>query len=304
MPLLVTGSIGIDTVHTPDGSAEEVMGGSCAYFAAAASFHAPVRMVGAVGGDWPAHHRELLQKFDNICLMGLEERPESRTFRWGGRYFDQMNRRETLFTELGVLEEPPPSIPAAYRDSEFIFLANTHPDVQTELLAHFPRRKIAVADTMDLWINVAHHELLEMLRQVDGLVINDSEATQLTEIGNAISAARAILDLGPTFVVVKKGEHGAVLVHRDGVATMPAFPADHHHVVDPTGAGDAFAGGLMGHLASVGLVDFNSIQTVLAWATVTASFTIESFGLDRLARLTRPEIDQRMQQFQTAARVG
>ncbi len=304
MPLLVTGTIALDTVHTPNGSVDGALGGSCAYFAAAASFHAPVRVVAAVGGDWPAEHRAVLEGFPNVCLGGLQHRPGSRTFAWGGRYFANMNERETLFTELGVLEEAPPPVPEAYRDSKYVFLANTHPQVQLGLLRHFPRRRLAVADTMDLWINIAHADLLEVLKSVDGLVLNDSEAAQLTEIGNAVTAARRILDLGPTFVVVKKGEHGAILVHRDGVATMPAYPAELHQVVDPTGAGDAFAGGMMGHLAAIGRTDFASIQTALAWGTVTASFAIESFGLDRLAEISRADIDDRMRAFRAAARVG
>jgi sugar/nucleoside kinase (ribokinase family) len=175
---------------------------------------------------------------------------------------------------------------------------------QLRLLEHFPDRQLAVADTMDLWINIARHELLRLFEQVDGVVLNDTEAEQLTEIRNAVSAGRKILELGPEFVVVKKGEHGAVLVHRDGVATLPAFPAEAHCVVDPTGAGDAFAGGLMGHLASVGMTDFATIQAALAWGTVTASFAIESFSLERLAQLTRKEIEERMKTFQSAARVG
>jgi len=304
MPLIVTGSIGIDTIQTPQAEAKCILGGSCAYFAAAASFHAPVRILAAVGGDWPDEHRQVLQRFDNISLDGLETRPQSRTFAWGGRYFDNMNQRETLFTELGVLDEDLPPLPEHYRDSEYVFLANTHPANQTALAGQFPNRKIAVADTMDLWINIAHPELLQMLANVDGLVLNDSEATQLTEITNAVSSARKILDMGPTFVVVKKGEHGAVLVHRDGLATIPAYPSEQHQVVDPTGAGDAFAGGMMGHLAAVGMTDFASIQTALAWGTVTASFVIESFGLSRLAEICRSDIDERMREFQGLARVG
>ncbi len=304
MPLIVTGSIGIDTVHTPHAQVEGILGGSCAYFAAAASFHAPVRVLAAVGGDWPDEHRQLLSRFENISLDGLETRAESRTFAWGGRYFDNMNQRETLFTELGVLEEELPPVPAQYRDSEYVFLANTHPANQTALAGQFPNRKLAVADTMDLWINIARPELLQMLGTVDGLVLNDSEAEQLTEITNAVTAARKILEMGPTFVVVKKGEHGAVLVHRDGLATIPAYPAEQHQVVDPTGAGDAFAGGMMGHIAAVGMTDFASIQTALAWGTVTASFAIESFGLARLTEISRGDIDERMRKFQGLARVG
>ena len=302
--LIVTGTIALDTVHTPTGKAEGVPGGSCTYFAAAASFLAQVRVVAAVGGDWPDEHRALLESFDNVCLGGLEHRPGSKTFAWGGRYFENVNQRETLFTELGVLEEEPPPVPEAYRDSEYVFLGNTHPVVQAQLLGHFPKRRLAVADTMDLWINVAHSELLEVLKQVDGLVLNDFEAEQLTEISNAVSAARRILELGPTFVVVKKGEHGAVLVHRDGVATVPAYPAEHHQVVDPTGAGDAFAGGLMGHIASTRETGFAAIQRALAWGTVTASFAIETFGPHRFTQITREDIDERMRAFQAAARVG
>lgn len=304
MSLLVTGTIGIDTVHTPTGTAERVMGGSCAYFAAAASHLTPVRVVGAVGGDWPGDHRIRLESFRGIDLRGLEVRPNSTTFAWGGRYFENMNRRETLFTHLGVLEEPPPRVPETFRDSQFVFLANTHPAVQLNLLQTFPNRRLAVADTMDLWINIAREDLLRLFKELHGVVLNDEEAMQLTERRNAISAARRILELGPAFVVVKKGEHGAVLVHRDGTATIPAFPADERHVIDPTGAGDSFAGGMMGHLAAAGATDFRSIQTALAWGTVMASFTIESFSMDRLLRLDQMQIDKRMADFRAASRVG
>jgi sugar/nucleoside kinase (ribokinase family) len=304
VPLLVTGTIGIDTVHTPGGSAEGVLGGSCAYFAAAARLYTPVRVVAAVGGDWPAAHRAALERLPNVCLRGLHERRASRTFAWGARYFQNMNERETLFTELGVLEEDPPPVPAAYRDSRFIFLANTHPRVQADLLEQLPQRRLAVADTMNLWINVAHGDLLELLPRLDGLILNDREAEQLTEMSNAVSAGRAILEMGPRFVIVKKGEHGAVLVHHEGLATMPAYPADHARVIDPTGAGDSFAGGLMGHLAAAGRAGFQEIQTAMAWGTVTASFAIESFGLTRIAAVTPQELKARMAEFQAAARVG
>jgi cytidine kinase len=304
MTLIVTGTIGIDTVHAPTGSAERVLGGSCSYFAAAASHLTPVRVVGAVGGDWPAEHRAMLERFRGIDLRGLEVRPTSSTFAWGGRYHENMNRRETLFTHLGVLEEAPPKVPDAFRDSRFVFLANTHPAVQRDLLRQFPDRKLAVADTMDLWINIAREDLLKLFREIHGVVLNDEEAMQLTERRNAVSAARAILELGPTFVVVKKGEHGAVLVHRDGAAAIPAFPADEKQVIDPTGAGDSFAGGMMGHLAAYGATDFRGIQTALAWGTVMASFTIESFSMNRLASLDQAQIDRRMSEFRTAARVG
>ena len=304
MSLIVTGTIGIDTLHAPTGSAEGVLGGSCSYFAAAASFLTPVRLVGAVGGDFPETHASLLGSFKGVCLEGLERRPASRTFAWGGRYLDDMNRRETLFTELGVLEEAPPKVPVAYSDSRFVFLGNTHPSVQLDLLRQFPKRALAVCDTMDLWINVARPELLALFREVDGVVLNDQEAMQLTEARNAVSAGKAILDLGPRFVVVKKGEHGAILVHREGVATLPAYPADATQVVDPTGAGDTFAGGLMAHVARTGNGDLATVQQGMAWGTVMASFTIEAFGLERLRRLDAKQINERMQRFQHAAKVG
>jgi len=304
MPLLVTGTIGIDTVHTPTAKAEEVSGGSCAYFAAAAAFHhKPVRIVGAVGGDWPSDHAALLESIDGLCLEGLERRSESKTFAWGGRYFDNMNQRETLFTELGVLEEAPPVVPTSYRDSRLIFLANSHPSVQMDLLNKFPDRQLAVADTMDLWINIAREELLALFKEIDGLIINDSEAEQLTDVSNPITAARAIIDMGPSFVIVKKGEHGAVLVHEDGIAVVPAYPLDQDGVIDPTGAGDSFAGGFMGHIAAVGSNDFNSMQAGMAWGTVTASFTLGSFGLDGLVSTTQAELESRMSEFRTIARI-
>lgn len=310
MPLIVTGTIGIDTVHTPTGKAEAVLGGSAVYFAAAASFFAPVRMVAAVGGDFHNRHRTTLARFPNVSIEGIDVRPASRTFAWGGRYMEDMNIRETLFTELGVLAEAPPPAPAKYRDSRYVFLANTHPAVQRGLLEAFPKRVIAVADTMDLWIDTARDDLLGLLGLVDGLVLNDQEARLLTGKRNPITAGKAILERGPTFAVIKKGEHGCVMVHRDGVAALPAFPTD--HVVDPTGAGDSFAGGMMGHIAHAHAeghfggegVGFEMIQQGLARGTVIASFTIESFSLDRLAALKRAEIDERFREFAAAVHVG
>lgn len=311
MSLLVTGTIGIDTVETPTGRAERVLGGSCAYFAAGASFHTPVRVVGAVGGDWPTVHREQLKRFKNVDLAGLEVRPDSKTFAWGGRYLDGMNERETLYTHLGVVAEAAPPIPPQFKDSEYIFLANTHPGAQLQFLSNFPQRKFVVADTMDLWIKTARVDLEKLLKRIDGIVLNYSEAEQLTGVRNAITACRKILQMmgpGSKFVVNKKGEHGAIMVHGEGggagVATMPAYPAEFHQVIDPTGAGDSFAGGFMGHIASQQQTDFETLQSALAWGTVTASFTIESFGLDRLGQISRANINDRMKQFQAHARVG
>ncbi|MBM4099901.1 MAG: sugar kinase [Planctomycetes bacterium] len=300
MSLLVTGTIGIDTLHAPTGEATGVLGGSCAYFAAAASQLTPVRVVGAVGGDWPEAHEKQLRAFRNVCLDGLERRAGSETFAWGGRYFDNMNRRETLFTRLGVLEEAPPKVPAKYQDSKTVFLANTHPLVQMDLMRQFPVRPFVVCDTMDLWINIARAELNQLLSEVDGVIMNDEEAMQLTDCRNVVTAGRQILRDGPrSFVVVKKGEHGAILVHRDGVASIPAFPADLAQVIDPTGAGDTFAGGFMAHVARTGRHDFDTLRHAMAWGTVLASFTIEAFGLERLARLDAGQVADRFRAFRS-----
>jgi hypothetical protein len=237
-------------------------------------------------------------------LDGLESRTNSRTFAWGGKYFDDVNRRETLFTEVGVLQEEPPRVPAAYADSELVFLGNTHPSVQLGFVDQFPKRKLVVADTMDLWIRTANPELSALLQRVDGLIVNDSEAGELTGVRNAISAGRKILQMGPKFVVVKKGEHGAILIHPEGSAVIPAFPIDDTNVVDPTGAGDSFAGGFMGYLAREGRFDFASLQKAMAYGTVVASFSLEAFGLDRMRTLKFDEITKRLAQFQQMARVG
>lgn len=304
MKLVVTGTVGIDTVYTPRDKREGISGGSAAYFAAAASKLCPVRVVAVVGGDWPKSHRSILQGFSGVCLAGLESRPNSRTFAWGGRYFDDVNRRETLFTEVGVLQEAPPLVPSEYQSSELVFLGNTHPAVQVGFIEQFPKRALVVADTMDLWIRTAHAELCALLKRVDGIILNDSEAGELTGYRNAISAGRKILEMGPKFVVVKKGEHGAILVHREGVAVIPAFPVEEAQVVDPTGAGDSFAGGFMGYLASEGRTDFETLQRAMASGTVVASFALESFGLERMQSLTYEEIKNRLVQFQQMTRVG
>ncbi len=310
MSLIVTGTVGIDTVYTPTGHAESVLGGSCTYFAAAASFHGPVRLVAAVGGDFTPNYRETFGKFPAVDVRGLESRPASKTFRWGGKYHENMNSRETLFTELGVLLEAPPTPPAAYADSELVFLANSHPAVQMDLLRHFPKRRLAVADTMDLWINTAREPLVALLRAVDGLVLNYDEAELFTGKANPVTAARQILaEHGGggakgqlRFVVVKKGEHGCLLVHRDGLAALPAYPAE--KVIDPTGAGDTFAGGMMGAIAaacrsnaSTDPASLATIQRALIHATVVASFNIESFTLARLESLTPAELKARTEEF-------
>lgn len=303
MTLVCTGTIGIDTVQTPGGQERaEILGGSCTYFSAAASFFGPVRLVAAVGDDFPDEHHRTIARFPTIDAAGLEVRRGSKTFRWGGRYHDNMDHRDTLFTELGVLAEAPPRVPEAYRDSSVVFLANSHPSVQAGMLEQLPRRRLTVADTMDLWINVARPELEALLGMIDGLVLNYDEAEQFTGMRNTVAAGRRLLDHGPRFVVIKKGEHGAILVHRDGIAALPAYPAE--RVVDPTGAGDSFAGGLMGSIGRELLREptldpgsFAALRKGMAHGTVIASFTIEAFSLERLATLTPRELDARFNDY-------
>jgi len=218
-----------------------------------------------------------------------------------------MNSRETLFTELGVLAERPPAIPDQYKDSQYVFLANTHPGVQLQMMESLPERRLVVADTMDLWINTARTELDLLLTRIDGLVLNYDEAELLTGIHNTVAAAKKVLQMGPRFVVVKKGEHGCILVHRDGIFALPAYPTE--EVVDPTGAGDSFAGGMMGHLASHpshragGPLSFQALREALAHGTVIASFNIESFSLERLKALKREELEKRYREFVAMVRV-
>lgn len=294
MPLLVTGSIGIDTVITPTDRAENVLGGSCIYFAAAASFFGKVRVVGAVGEDFPSQHLATFKRF-GIDTQGLETRVGSKTFRWTGQYMQNMNDRETLDVQLNVLAERLPRIPQAYRDSQYLFLANTHPAAQLELREQFPDARLVVADTMDLWINNALPELRKLMTRLDGIVLNDSEARLLTGENNLAAASQKIVAMGPKFVVIKKGEHGCLLNHTDGMAVLHAYPA--LNVVDPTGAGDSFAGGMMGYLANTSRVDLPAIKRALAYGTMVASYTIEAFSLRRLTEISRREIDHRLGEY-------
>ncbi|XVJ59095.1 MAG: sugar kinase [Tepidisphaera sp.] len=305
MSLLVTGTIGIDDIVTPTGHATQVLGGSCMYFSAAASFYGPVRLVAAVGEDFPPAFRDSLKAFPSVDTAGLETRKGSKTFRWGGKYHQNMNTRDTLFTELGVVGEHPPTVPSLYADSGYVFLANGPPAVQNGFLEQAPKRKLSVADTMDLWINVARPDLQVLLRKVDGLVLNYDEAELFTGKPNSVSAGRAILEMGPRFVVIKKGEHGCLLVHRDGICALPAFPTE--TIVDPTGCGDTFAGGMMGSIAAdkanTDPGSIASIRRALVHGTIIASFTIEAFSLDRLKTLARKEIDERYRQYATMVRI-
>ena len=301
MSLIVTGSIGIDTVITPEGKADEVLGGSCTYFAAAASYFCNVRLLAAVGEDFPDAHDAVFRHF-SIDTRGLEKRKGSKTFRWTGKYLEDMNERETLDVQPNVLAEALPPVPEPFRDSRYVFLANTHPAGQMELRQQFPDARLVVADTMDLWINTANDELKALLKVIDGLVLNDSEAKLLTGKTNLVAAAEAIVSMGPKFVVIKKGEHGCLLLHREGVVALPAYPSREVH--DPTGAGDSFAGGMMGYLAGCDDLGLDSIKKSLAYGTIVASFNIEAFSLERMKQITRTDIDARLAGFADMLRIA
>ena len=294
MSLLVTGSIGIDSVSTPAGAVENVLGGSAVYFAFAAVQFAPVRLVGVVGDDFPPEFRQILESRE-IDLTGLEVRSGSRTFRWTGSYEGDMNEAETVDVSLNVLAEQAPNVPAVFADSKTVFLANTHPTLQRELLAQVDSPSLVVCDTMNLWIENERDSLIETLRCVHGVIINDAESRALTGTMNLIEAGEKILALGPNFVIIKKGEHGALLVTEEGPIAVPAFPT--MEIRDPTGAGDSFAGGLLGYLAADGRHDAHTLRRALVRGTVAASFTIEDFSVGRVRTLTRNELDGRIERF-------
>ena len=305
MSLLVTGSIGIDTVEAPWGGVRDALGGSSVYFSYAAGFFTDVRVVGAVGEDCPAGFLKPLEENPRIDTAGLEVRPGAKTFRWHGRYHEDVNRRDTVRVELNVLAEEAPEIPAGFRDSEFVFLANTHPRLQAAMLERLSGPKLVVADTMDLWIRDEPEALEALLPRLDGLVLNDSEARLLAGCANVVDAGWRILprvgrDAAGGFVIVKKGEHGCLLFAGEQAVAMPAYPA--RRVVDPTGAGDAFAGGLMGYLAAGDLPWPAGLRRAIAYGTIVASFTLEDFSLNRLLEIDRERIDERLGEFEAMLR--
>jgi len=291
MSLLVTGSIGIDTVETPLGRVEDALGGSAVYFALAASLFTPVRMVGVVGEDFASAGLELLALKD-IDIRGVEVRRGARTFRWHGKYVGTMNEAETVAVKLNVLAERGATIPAAFADSRFVFLANTHPELQRDFVRQVPQAELLVCDTMNLWIENEPQELRRLLAEVHGLVLNEGEARLLTQKNNLVTAGREILKLGPRFVIIKKGEHGSLLVSREDLFLMPPFPTE--NVVDPTGCGDSFAGGVMGYLAAQGRWDRGTLRAAMERGSVVGSFVLESFSIEALSRVTRGDVEQRL----------
>jgi len=295
MSLLVTGSIGIDTVRTPHGISENCLGGSAIYFSMAASFFSPVRFVGVVGADCPFDLTEIFTG-RNVDLTGLEIRRQSKTFRWAGSYHANMDDRTTDHMELNVLAEAPPKVPEQFRDSRFVFLANTAPALQIELLEQIKKPAFVAADTMNCWIQDHLSDLKNLLERIDCLIINEDEARMLADEHNLVKAAQNILDMGTSLVIIKKGESGSLMCNAEGqIFVLPAYPAG--EVTDPTGAGDSYAGGFMGYLAQSGNIDFGTLKTAVAYGTVTASFSIADFSLNGLAGTNRDEIDRKMEKL-------
>jgi sugar/nucleoside kinase (ribokinase family) len=290
MSLLVVGSIAFDSIEAHTGTVDDVLGGSASYFSYVASFFTQPRLVGVVGEDFPDEHRRLFAS-RGIDVAGLTVQT-GKTFRWKGRYHRDMNNRDTLEVHLNVLGTFEPKLPDAYRDSTHVFLANSGPATQLKVLEQVRQPQLVMADTMDLWIREFRDDLLKLLPRIDGLLLNDSEAQLLTGENNLIKAGQAVRKLGPKFVILKKGEHGAMLFTPEGVYVMPAYPTE--NVVDPTGAGDSFAGGIMGYLASADDQSPGRLRRAMAYGTVAASLTVEGFSLDRLQRTDRREIDERL----------
>jgi sugar/nucleoside kinase (ribokinase family) len=291
--LLVVGSVGLDTVETRADKRSEVLGGAASYFSVAASFLAPVRLTAVVGTDFPAAYTSLLEAHE-VDLAGLERVP-GRTFRWSGVYAPDFSTRTTLDTQLNVFQDFRPKLPAGWKASDYVFLANIDPVLQLSVLEQADRPKFVACDTMNFWISGKRPELVKLLERVDMLLLNDEEARQLSGEANLPAAARAIRKLGPRAVVIKRGDAGALLFHEGGVFAAPAFPIE--NVVDPTGAGDSFGGGFMGWLAREGDTSPATIRTAMILGSVLASFSVEDFSLDRFKRLDLAQIRERFAAF-------
>ena len=293
MSILVVGSVALDSVETPFGSADRVIGGSAVFFAAAASLLCPVRLVGVVGDDYP------LEKLDFLTERGADlsgvERTEGESFFWAGRYSYDLNSRDTLETRLGVFGDFEPRVPDVFRDSRYVFLGNIDPVLQLEVLDQMRGPAAVICDTMNYWIEGSRDALVELLKRVDILMVNDAEARQLSGDHNLLGAARWIQERGPRFVVVKKGEHGAILFGSDWMFFVPGFPLE--VIFDPTGAGDSFAGGFVGYMASVDSEEPDDLRRAMVYGSVMGSFAVESFSIDRFRSLDEKEILHRIREF-------
>jgi sugar/nucleoside kinase (ribokinase family) len=290
MSVLVVGSVALDSVETPFGKADDVLGGSGTFFSSAASLLTPVQLVGVVGNDYP------VDKLDPLVARGVDlaglEKADGPSFRWRGRYRHDLNSAETLETHLGVFSRFSPKIPEQFRDAPFVFLGNIDPRLQLDVLQQVHKPKLVACDTMNFWIQSRRPDLLELLSQVDLVTLNDGEARQLTEIANLVQAAKWIMDHGPRHVIIKKGEHGAFMFNSESIFFAPAYPLE--NVFDPTGAGDSFAGGFIGYLARTGDLSEANMRRGMMYGSAMGSFAVEKFSTERLMSLTRPELDARV----------
>ena len=296
MSLIVVGTMAFDAIETPFGKIDRIVGGSATYVAYAASnFIRDVKQVSIIGEDFPKEElRELEER--GVQMEGVEKVKGKKSFFWSGKYHLDMNSRDTLVTDLNVLADFNPVIPASYQDAEFLMLGNLDPTIQKKVIQQMKvRPKLIVMDTMNFWMEIAMPQLEEVLKMVDVLMINDSEARQLSAQFSLVKAAKAIMEMGPRYLIIKKGEHGALLFHKDQVFFAPALPLE--EVFDPTGAGDTFAGGFIGHIARTKDISFENMKTAIIVGSAMASFCVEKFGPERLKEITRSDIDNRMQQF-------
>ena len=290
-PLLVVGSVAFDNVITPYGEKEHILGGAASYCSFAASYYTDVKMVGVIGNDFGEEHLNRL-KSRGIDLAGVQKDESGPTFFWKGKYHENFNRRDTLDIQLNVFENFRPDIPESYRDSSFVLLGNIHPALQSHVLDQLEGDSFVLADTIDLWIEIERNALLALIKRVNLFVINDTEAEELTDENNIILAGQKLMQMGPESVIVKKGEHGAILFHKNGMFALPAYPVT--ALRDPTGAGDSFAGALIGRMASKNSFKFSAIKEAMLYATSTASLTVEAFGCDRLESAGVKEIQERV----------
>ena len=298
MSVLIVGTTALDSIKTPKAENPRLLGGSASHAAVAASFFSPVRLVGGVGEDFPKKYIELYRRH-KIDLAGLQILP-GKTFHWSGEYELNMNHRRTLATELGVIETFSPTLPESYQKTPFVLLGNIAPALQHRVLDQMRRAKFVVADSMDLWLNIALPDLLRLLKRIDGFVLNDSEAQQLTKEDNVFTALKKIHALGPKYVIIKQGSHGSILSGPKGFFICPAYPLP--KVVDPTGAGDSFVGGMVGYLASAkGSIDAN-IRRAMVYGSVTASFCCEGFGLNTTTKIKRADIEKRVRELKKLTR--
>lgn len=293
MSVLVVGSVALDSVETPFGKADDVLGGSATFFSAAASLLTPVQLVGVVGSDYPIEKLKPLEA-RGVDLAGLEH-ADGASFRWRGRYGHDLNSAETLETQLGVFSRFSPKIPEQFRDAPFVFLGNIDPRLQLDVLQQVDKPKLVACDTMNFWIQSRRTDLLALLEHVDLVTLNDGEARQLTEKVNLVQAAKWIMDIGPKTVIIKKGEHGAFMFTGNSVFFAPAFPLE--SVFDPTGAGDSFAGGFIGYLARTGDLSEANMRRAVMYGSAMGSFAVEKFSTERLMTLTRSELDARVREL-------